>query len=146
MLRAATAFPPPTTTAAAFLSSFLTPQASSMPLLTLSGLMTWFILNILRQPHQEWVCMSKVLAAVQLLSPGEGTPLPRTVDRSAFPEYEDEAAQRKHELCEGNMRRRNEFDAANLNAAARRSDLSAARIRDDAVWGYEVNGRREYWL
>lgn len=76
----------------------------------------------------------------------DGTPLPGTIDRRCFPEREDPDAVRMNAMAEDTMRRKNQGNAASLNAAARRSDLNSARMRDDAVWGYEVNGERRYWL
>ncbi len=38
-------------------------------------------------------------------------------------------------MAKSNMRRRNEGDAKNLALAARNSEISMARMRDDAVWG-----------
>lgn len=45
-------------------------------------------------------------------------------------------------IAESNMMRRNEGDAMNLAQAARNSEISMVRTRDDAVWGYDVGDGR----
>jgi hypothetical protein len=145
VLRPATASPLPTSAAAAYLASFMQPQPSSMPLLTLDGLLAWTTLNILRQPHRDWISMSKVLASVQLVNPSDGSLFPRSVSRDAFPEREDEAAVKRNAICEENVRVRNEGDARNLAHAARNSDINMARMRGDFVVEYDVYGNR-VWL
>jgi hypothetical protein len=103
------------------------------------------VLNILRQPDQEWACMQRVLASVQLRGP-DGVLLPRTVAREAFPYRQDPDAVARNKLCENTMKRANEGDARNFAAAARTADTLSARMRDDAIWGVERNGHVTYWL
>jgi hypothetical protein len=88
--------------------------------------------------------MSKLLATVRLLNPVDGTPLPRSIDRSAFPAGEDAAAAMRNEQCMSVIRERNEHQSALLNQAARNADAGAQRIRDIPL--YDERVERRYWL
>jgi hypothetical protein len=69
----------------------LVPQ-SSVPLLTIDGLIAWFVSGILADPSRQFAAMNAILGAVQLRHPRAQTRLPRSVPRSAFPERPDQAA------------------------------------------------------
>jgi len=116
------------------------PQPSACPLLTVEGLVAWFLQGILLQPHRQFVAVSHVLSSVQLFHHQDRTPLPRTVPRSAFPEAEDAGASAVNRARQESIITQNNLEARLLDMAARQSDISAARMRGDIVVYHTSDG------